>query len=161
MSRMKIDQLADAFVQAVTPDDDVRTIRRVTGLVQPNGKVSAQRVPIVFPWQSRDFVLPGVLTIGANRGGIFQVPQGGTVRRLAVRARTAPGTGAAEFTITINGVNSTPPLRISLPVGEFAADAVADYQLPPMSNVALIVSASNGAADVTITLHIEPGVTNE
>lgn len=156
MSGMELDELAEQFVRAITPDDDVRASARVKRIVRPDGSIDPARVPTVHPWQSRDFMLPGVLVLGANRGGILQFPQGGVVRRLAARARTAPTGGPAEFTITVNGENTSPPLRVSLPQGEFAADSTASYDLPPMSNVALIVSASNGVADVTVTLHVEP-----
>ncbi len=154
-------QLADRFIQATAPDDDVKAIARVKGVVRPDGMIPPERVPVTFPWQSRDFHLPGVITMGANRGGILQFPQGGTIRWIAARARTAPSTGPAEFTVTVNGQVVSDTLRLSIPTGQRSADAAVSQPLPPMSDVALIVSASNGAADVTISLHVEPGVKSE
>lgn len=156
MSNPRLDKLADDLVKAITPDADVKAMARSRDLVRPDGSIPPERVPVVFPWQSRDFFLPGVVTMGASRGGILQFPQGGVVKRIAARARTAPTGGAAEFTLTVNGANSNPPIRISIPADGKMADAVTNHVLPAMSDVALIVSASNGVADVTVTLHVEP-----
>ena len=159
MSKMQLDNLADRFVRAMTPDDDVRTAHQIKQVIRADGSVDPARVPVAFPWQSRDFQLPGVVVLGANRGGILQFPQGGIVRRLAARCRTAPTGAAAEFTVTVNGANASPPLKVAIPAGQTMADVVASHSLPPMSNLALIVSAGNGAADVTVTVHVEPVLT--
>lgn len=153
--RTKLDKLANDFIQAISPDDDVRAVASAKGLVRPDGTVPPERVPVRFPWQSRDFVLPGVVVNGANRGGIFSFPQGGIARRLSARCRTAPSGGSAEFALTVNGVSTGNALRVSIPAGEFASDANADYEIPAMGNVALIAVRSNGVADVTITVHYE------
>lgn len=154
--RTKLDKLANDFIQAISPDDDVRAVASAKGLVRADGTVPPERVPVRFPWQSRDFVLPGMVVNGANRGGIFSFPQGGVARRLSARCRTAPVGGSAVFALTVNGVSVGNSLRVSIPAGEFASDANADYEIPAMGNVALIVVASNGVADVTITVHTEP-----
>ena len=161
MSRMELDRLSGRLVKAIAPDDDVRNQGQLRKVLRADGTVDPARVPVVFPWQSRDFMLPGVVVAGANRGGILQFVQGGTVRRLAARCRTAPVGGAAEFTVMVNGANARPPLRVAIPAGEVNADALANHQLGAMSDLTLVVSETHGATDVTITVHVEPGGLND
>lgn len=150
---MELDKLAQRFVQAVQPDDDVRLMRKARKVIIGDGRVDPNAVPILWPWQSRDFVMPSAAAVGQRSVATLQIPQGGVLRRIAARCHTAPTGGPAEWSITING---TPGPRIAIQAGTFTTDGEDDTVLPPMCDVWLVTTQANGAANCTVTLHIEP-----
>lgn len=150
---MELDKLAGQFVQALAPDDDVRLLQRARRVIREDGRVEPAAMPILWPWQSRDFVMPSAAVLGQRSVATYQIPNGGTIRRIAARCHTAPVGGPVEFSITING---EPGPRIAIQAGQFTTDSNDDTELPPMCDVWLVTTMANGATNCTVTIHYEP-----
>lgn len=157
---MPVDRrLADRFrsvAEALLPDDVLAQERAVNGAIGRDATVRADALLPSLPWQRVDFQLTGAVSVGASVGGIFDMPQGGTIERVVARARLAPSTGPFTAHLAVNG---TVREALSIRSGAHKVATGASIAMPPGSELTLNVTSDGGAANVTVSVFYRAGGT--
>ena len=140
-------------VKALNPQRLVETHRRVESAIAPDNTVNRDAVNPALPWQRAAFQVWGTAVVGTSLGGILPMPQGATIRHIAIYARVAPSSGPFTATITGGVRNET----VSIPVGQSSNTVGANIPVASGAALRLDVLQGGGAQDVTLTIHYVPG----
>lgn len=151
--RRLVDRFA-GLAREVYPDEVLRQERAVRSALNDDGTVRSDALVAALPWQRIDFHLAGPVVVGTNRGGMFEIPQGGVIRRVSARARLAPSSGPFTSHLAVNGntVDSG-----SIQEGTNSVTSGAAIPVPPGGVVSIHVTAAGDAEDVTISVFYSVG----
>jgi hypothetical protein len=152
-------RLTEAFrsvAEAFLPDTVLTQERAVGGALNDDSTVRPDAITAALPWQRLDFRLPGVVTTGTSLGGIYKLPQGGTIRHISAHARVAPTTGPFTGRLVVNGVVEDSG---SIQPGATSITSSAIIPVPPGGIVTLNVTSAGNAEDVTVSVFHSAGGT--
>ncbi len=138
------------LAEAIYPEPVLAQERAVRGALNADGTLRPDALTNALPWQRIDFFFPGEPVVGTSFGGIFEIPQGGRIRRVTARCRNAPSSGPFSFTLYINGVASD--YSSSIQQGSTAETSGADLPVPEAGVVSVGVTSVGDARDVTISV---------
>lgn len=141
------------LAEALYPGNVLSQERAVGSAINPDGTIREDALVNALPWQRIDFFIPGAVTTGTSLGGIFELPQGGRIRRVSARCRLAPSSGPFTGRLAVNGevVDSG-----SIQPGETSVVSGAAITVPPGGVVTLNVTSAGDCEDVTVTVHYAP-----
>lgn len=142
------------LAEAMYPDPVLTQERAVSSALNPDGTVRADAIVASLPWQRLDFRIPGAVTTGASLGGIYEMPQGGVIRRVSARCRVAPSSGPFTGHIAVNGVVVDSG---SIQPGTTSVASGASIEVPPGGVVTLNVTSAGDAEDVTVQIFYSAG----
>lgn len=150
-------RLQEAFrglAVALYPDDVLLTERAVRGAISEDGTVRSEALTTALPWQRIDFRLPGVVAVGPSQGGIYELPQGGVIRRIRASARVAPSATALTMHIAVNGATIDTG---SIQPGQTTVASGAAIDVPAGGVVTLNIASAGAAEDVTVNCFYSSG----
>ena len=120
--------------------------------VSPSGTVYPEAIRNILPWSVASGQIDGAASVGSNILR-WPFPQGGVIRSVGIDARTVPTGGS--FAITITGGETTE--SFSLQAGKVSNVAPSSIHVNAGAWVRVNVTATNGAADIAISLHYTTG----
>lgn len=138
------------LAEALYPDDVLRQERAVSGALNADGTVRTDAITAALPWQRIDFLIVGTAVPGTSPGGIYELPQGGTIRRISAHARVAPDTDPFTYRLLVNGVASG--FSASIQPGATSERSGASIAVPVGGVVTLNVTSSGDAENITVSV---------
>lgn len=143
-------RLTDAFrplAEALLPDRVLAQERAVGGAINADGTIPTEALTASLPWQRLAWYLEPVV-FGTNAGAEHDMPQGGVIRLLRIRAKTPPTTGACTIRVTTGSGSE----MVSIAAGESTgASPGLSLTVPPGGVVRIDVASGGGADGVTVT----------
>jgi hypothetical protein len=153
MADRKLTEAFRSVAEAMYPDTVLVQERAVGGALNDDSTVRPDALTAALPWQRLDFRLPGVAATGTSLGGIYELPQGGRIRRISARARVAPSTAPFTGRLVVNGVVEDSG---SIQPGSTSIASGASIAVPPGGVVTLNVTSAGEAEDITVSVFYSP-----
>lgn len=129
--------------------------RTINEAFTSDGRIREDVLSTSLPWQRVDFNMHGAAVVDGRLGGIYELPQGGRIRRISGFARIAPSTGPFTYRLAVNGTvidsgSIQPGLDTLSPSGMNTVVA-------PGGVLTLNVTSGGDAEDVTISVFYSAG----
>lgn len=140
---------------ALLPPEAVRSIRASNQALMEDGRL-APGAMTELAWREREWFFAGPLTTGIRIGSEKDVPQGGVIRLIRARAKTAPSTGPCTIILHADDVTE----NVSIAKGAMTANSPAQITVAPGGLLWLDIIADGGAEDVTVTAFLAAGGTD-
>ena len=150
MSDRRLQEKFRGLAEALYPDDVLRQERAVSGALNADGTVRSDAITAALPWQRIDFLIVGAAVPGASLGGIYELPQGGSIRRVSAHARMAPSTGPFTYRLLVNGVDTG--FSASIQPGGTSEKSGASITVPPGGIVTINVLEGGDAENITVSV---------
>lgn len=153
------DTLVDILTPAVRdlrPAGELAAARAVREAISPSGEVRPKALLSALPWQARDFVRAGAITVGSNIAQQYRVRQPSRLVYLDASVKTAPSGGPLTLRLRLAGGGELE--RVSIAQGATTGTSPANAPVPAGALLLLDALEATTVADLTVTAWLVPDV---
>ncbi len=138
------------LAEALMPRATLHQLEAVGRVIDPTGDID--------PRKADPFRTPRCIDYDVGTTGYRRADKAGTLALVSIRCGTAPTTGDATITVTVESpINGTDTYPVTVPQGSTYADIVMSVPVSASDWIGVAVSNANGAGGVSASLTITIG----